>query len=56
MPFVKGVNATGNQLSPLITWFKPNEQDVPKDIEVKYKVKLINGLNESLYSSDNINC
>lgn len=41
MPFVEGVKATGEQLSPTITWNAPGENEMPKGVKIRYQVRLL---------------
>lgn len=51
MPFVRNIKASGDQLTPTITWDAPKSEDVPAGCEIKYQVRLLKHLRAQLYRS-----
>ena len=51
MPFVRKIKASGNQLTPTITWEAPKEEDVPAGCEIRYQVRLIRHNRDQFYKS-----
>ena len=51
MPFVRNIQASGNQLAPTISWDAPNKEDVPAGCEIRYQVRLIKHVRAQFYKS-----
>jgi hypothetical protein len=51
MPFVEGVKASGDSLSPAITWNAPGENDMPQGAKIRYQVRLLKAGNQFYRSS-----
>lgn len=51
MPFVRNIQASGNQLSPTITWEAPRKEDVPSGCKIGYKVRLLKHNRNQFYKS-----
>jgi len=51
MPFVRNIQASGNQLAPTITWDAPKKEDVPAGCEIRYQVRLIKHMRAQFYKS-----
>jgi len=51
MPFVRDIQASGNQLAPTITWDAPKEEDIPAGCEIRYQVRLIKHVRAQFYKS-----
>ena len=51
MPYLEGLKASGNPLTPTISWSAPNENDVPQGAIVKYRVRLLKDMNNQFYKS-----
>lgn len=51
MPFVEGVKATGEPLSPTITWNAPGENEMPMGVKIRYQVRLLMAGNQFYRSS-----
>ena len=51
MPFVRNIQASGNQLAPTISWDVPNKEDVPAGCEIRYQVRLIKHMRAQFYKS-----
>lgn len=51
MPFVQGVKATGEALSPTITWNAPSENELPEGVKIRYQVRLLKAGNQQFYRS-----
>jgi hypothetical protein len=51
MPFVRNIQASGNQLAPAITWDAPKEEDIPAGCEIRYQVRLIKHVLAQFYKS-----
>lgn len=52
MPYLKGLKASGNPLSPIISWSEPDEKDIPQGAEVRYLVRLLKDMNNQFYRVD----
>jgi hypothetical protein len=46
LPFVKGVKASGEPLSPTITWHAPAENALPQGVKIRYQVRLLKAGNQ----------
>jgi hypothetical protein len=51
MPFVRNIQASGNQLAPAITWEAPRKEDVPSGCKIGYKVRLLKHSRNQFYKS-----
>ena len=51
MPFLEGFSATGNPLSPTITWSAPSEKDIPAGCDTEYRVRLLKHSDTQLHRS-----
>jgi len=51
MPFVRNIQASGDQLAPTITWEAPRKEDVPSGCKIGYKVRLIKHVRNQFYKS-----
>ncbi len=54
LPYVKEIKATGNPLSPLITWSAIDENDIPKNIFIKYQIRLLTDIKNQFHKSEEI--
>ena len=54
MPYVGQLKASGDPLTPMISWKAPNEKDIPKGITVRYVVRLLKDSDNQLYRSKTI--
>jgi hypothetical protein len=52
MPYLEGLKASGNPLAPTISWSAPHENDIPQGAEVKYRVRLLEDMNNQFYKSE----
>jgi len=51
MPFVRNIQASGDQLAPTITWDAPKKENVPAECELRYQVRLIKHVSAQFYKS-----
>jgi hypothetical protein len=51
LPYVKNIKATGNHLSPLVTWSALNDKDIPTNIFIHYQVRLLTDMKNQLHKS-----
>ena len=54
LPYVKGIKATGKPLSPLISWSAIDETIIPKNIYIRYQVRLVKDIKNQLHKSEQI--
>jgi hypothetical protein len=51
MPYVEGLKASGNPLSPTLTWTAPSDKDIPPSCAIRYQVRLLKNFETQFHKS-----
>ena len=51
MPYVEGLKASGNPLSPTLTWTALSEKKIPQSLAIRYQVRLLKDSMNQFYKS-----